>query len=189
MKRSVSVALLQAQRWVACVLFQVSCASEVPRVASVRQTDDMAPSTGSTAVPGSAHGQASSVGGELRGPPPCLPDGTHPRSEYGDWICCGVETEIPGVSCVQPWLDGGIYGDYGACLPEGSSFERKFAGSVCCNGGTEVHALRPALPGEGETTPGCTFAGVPSTGICVFCGDGACGDYENSCNCPADCPK
>jgi hypothetical protein len=121
--------------------------------------------------------------------PPCLEDGTHPLSEYGDPVCCGSPTELPGLSCVEPWLDGGVFGDFGRCLPEGYLFDLKFAGAVCCDGGMVSRAFGPAAPGDVEIEPGCTFLGNPSTGICTFCGDGICGEGESFCICEADCPR
>lgn len=68
----------------------------------------------------------------------------------------------------------------GACLGLGGRFMDFETEGRCCEGLVPVDDCVPA--GEGCACPDCPCH------ICLPCGDGVCGPFENECNCPADCP-
>ena len=91
-------------------------------------------------------------------------------------ICTGDAGERPGVNCVPPQPDGGIYG---RCRLEGELIEAKVVGGYCCEGLKKVtHEVLDA--------GGCQQIG-PEILWCARCGDGECHGVENRCNCPEDC--
>ncbi len=67
----------------------------------------------------------------------------------------------------------------GDCVEEGGSIPVVPDAPECCPG---LEAVGCARPVEGVCEP-CVGAVV-----CVRCGDGQCGEGENVCNCPDDCP-
>jgi hypothetical protein len=101
------------------------------------------------------------------------------RTDAGALVCCGGDTELPGLSCVDLSQDGGEFGIYGSCRQEGQDFDGKFAGAQCCDGLVRVGSELPSLACE---------PAVDSLFFCVRCGDGTCGNEENHCRCPQDCP-
>jgi len=125
-------------------------------------------------------GDASDAGG----------DASSGRYRSGPYTCCA---EGEGRSCCPPetlpdpsvgrtatcFQYGGVRG---ACTGAGETLEAKDICSVCCAGLTRIS--RDA-PGDGGA---CEPAPIPSLFLCSACGDGVCGDGENRCNCPGDCP-
>jgi hypothetical protein len=112
-------------------------------------------------------------------------------TDAGYRICCGRETEIPGVSCVDLSKPGGEFGNFGRCLTSGEAFDAKFGGAVCCVGLVRSELLVEEDGGMlGPPPGGCGADGPLSTKVCLPCGNGSCNEGENSCNCPSDCrPK
>jgi hypothetical protein len=105
------------------------------------------------------------------------------RTMVGVYTCCAP---IEGTACCAGMAQGLCF-PYGGtarrCREEGGQFDGKDICSVCCPGLTKVHSEEVAM---GETR--CQMAATPSTFICVMCGDGICGEFENRCRCPEDCP-
>jgi hypothetical protein len=104
----------------------------------------------------------------------------HPNHP-GIKACCGRPSERQGIDCV-PWslLDQ-------PCSTAGQfSDVKRYV--VCCSGlsgiSTSQPLVEPAVDGGTCSTP---FALDP-TRVCARCGDGICGQGENRCNCPQDCP-
>lgn len=56
-------------------------------------------------------------------------------------------------------------------------------GGACCEGLSRIAYVVMAESGA------CEAAGTQSTFVCTACGDGACGELENACNCPDDCAR
>jgi hypothetical protein len=112
------------------------------------------------------------------------------HTEAGYRVCCGRETEIPDVSCVDLSKPNGEFGMYGGCLEDGQTFDAKFVGAVCCEGlvRTELFIEMSGAP-FGPPPGGCAFAAAPSTKVCLPCGNGVCDAKENRCNCPQDCAE
>jgi hypothetical protein len=111
----------------------------------------------------------------------------------GDNICCGKGT---GTACCPPgtladpsagtsstcFQYGGVTGQ---CTPEGSSLDAKDLCSICCEGLVRIDSTVPD-----RETDACFRIELPSVFVCAACGNGTCDlTGENSCNCPADCPK
>lgn len=65
----------------------------------------------------------------------------------------------------------------GGCMNEG-----EYGLKACCNlGMTQISCASVSGPFK------CMIAGCGS--VCTYCGNGVCGDGENWCNCPKDCPR
>jgi hypothetical protein len=126
----------------------------------------------------------------FRAPDVCTPE-TDQYTEYGDRVCCGRDSEIPEVSCVDLSKDGGVFGMYGGCRPEGAVYDRKFAGGVCCSGLVSARVLVEASPDISHPglPPGCEIGAPGGIAVCVACPDERCGLGETPCNCPEDCPR
>jgi hypothetical protein len=115
---------------------------------------------------------------------PCFDD-----AAPGIRICCGQPGEVVGSNCAD-WDQ--IQRNLGRCIGEGAVFDAKEVayGLNCCSGldrldlvdSTDGASRYPGLPS------GCDFSGPVSLKLCARCGDGTCGDGENRCNCPKDCP-
>ncbi|MBN2497333.1 MAG: hypothetical protein JXR96_22270 [Deltaproteobacteria bacterium] len=74
----------------------------------------------------------------------------------------------------------------GTCHAEGESYEEDMAGGEkipCCPG---LVSIREAV--YDPKTGACSFPRCPCF-VCTRCGDGKCGQGENKCNCPKDCPN
>ena len=88
----------------------------------------------------------------------------------GCWSCVDratcEEREPPPMDCVP---DGGRRAVHPDALP-------------CCPGLVSIGCDRPSAETGGMCRRGCVGASY-----CTACGDGACGDGENDCNCPQDC--
>ncbi len=67
------------------------------------------------------------------------------------------------------------------CLGLGGQFMDFDTEGKCCEG---LVPMDDCVPSE----MGCACPDCPCH-ICLPCGDGECGPYENECNCPADCGK
>jgi len=91
--------------------------------------------------------------------------------------CTGQAGEQPGVNCIPPQPDGGIYGQ---CRLEGEEIEGKVVGAYCCEG---LKKIPHEILGDG----GCKQTAPDSVLWCARCGDGECNGIENRCNCPGDC--
>lgn len=92
-----------------------------------------------------------------------------------------------GVSCGQSEED---------CVTEGNTFSGKAVViKECCSGLTPKAPL--SFVPKGERDPDLMFASEykcreeapPGVKMCIRCGDGICGEYENPCTCPSDCPE
>jgi hypothetical protein len=113
------------------------------------------------------------------------------RAENRRWSsdCCGRETEIPELSCVDLSVDGGEFGVFRRCLREGEKFDAKFAGAQCCPGLVRAELYSPPTPGVPVDDGGCTTNSPPSTKTCLPCGNRGCDNSENQCNCLSDCSR
>jgi hypothetical protein len=112
---------------------------------------------------------------EMRGVYRCCAPG------QGTACCAGT----PQGTCFQY---GGVYD---ACVMAGDELDGKVICAACCAGLVRVPHLvvGASVPPPMDGLPdGCDAAGAESSFVCTACGDGACGDGENVCNCPADCP-
>lgn len=96
-------------------------------------------------------------------------------------ICTGAAGEIQGSNCIPAGLARKAHD---ACHSEGQDIDGKDigAGARCCPGLT---AISSSQPDNGK----CVNFAPPSILICTHCGDGVCGQGENPCNCPSDCPS
>jgi hypothetical protein len=108
------------------------------------------------------------------------------KTDAGFRICCGRETEIPEVSCVDLTVDGGEFGMYRKCVEMGRAFDAKFAGAQCCQGLARSEIIAPAT-GPLVDDAGCSVPMPPSVKTCLPCGNGVCDPGENRCNCTVDC--
>ena len=68
------------------------------------------------------------------------------------------------------------------CVSEGDGFESFETDGMCCPG------LVPVPDCFEDEGGGCACPNCPCY-LCTACGDGACGPFENVCNCPEDCPQ
>jgi hypothetical protein len=70
-----------------------------------------------------------------------------------------------------------------ACKAEGEGYDVKaLIEGPCCEG------LTAANTSEGPDADGaCQVNDLNPAKVCIACGDGACGEAENVCNCPDDC--
>ena len=93
--------------------------------------------------------------------------------------CC--DGGRPSPIC-QPY--GGIYRD---CRAAGEMYEGKVSCARCCPGLIRVSPTVPVADGGPAAT--CESTAPDSVLICINCGDGICGEGENSCRCPQDCPN
>ncbi|MBU2635217.1 hypothetical protein KJ841_01935 [Patescibacteria group bacterium] len=71
------------------------------------------------------------------------------------------------------------------CVKEGQEFSPDpfpdiFKKVRCCWG------LTPKIAAIAEDDGSCSYP-LCNCYICIKCGDNICGNYENKCNCPADC--
>jgi hypothetical protein len=79
------------------------------------------------------------------------------------------------------------------CVGLGDEYFAKEDGAECCDGlravSREDGIWKGTTPYPGtDYPPGCGPTGAPpDLMVCLACGDGACGDDENYCNCPDDC--
>ncbi len=85
------------------------------------------------------------------------------------------------------WECGNIDGF--CCLPETDCLMEGESGTIgedhCCSGLTEVEGLYPlATDSVDDCKPGCE-----NCFYCTRCGNDICGEAENYCNCPHDCPE
>ena len=108
-------------------------------------------------------------------------------TDAGHRICCGRESEIPEISCVDLSKENGEFGIFGGCLPDGRAFDAKLAGAICCSGLTRTDSYEEVDGGTPGFPPGCGASGPPSIKACRPCGNRSCDTGENRCNCPADC--
>jgi hypothetical protein len=109
-------------------------------------------------------------------------------TDAGARICCGRDTELPGLSCVDLTQDGGAFGIYGRCIEAGESFDAKIAGARCCAGLVRVDEDVETNMAVDGWPMGCgPSTSPPSSKLCVACGDGKCAGMENRCNCATDC--
>jgi hypothetical protein len=105
------------------------------------------------------------------------------RTMVGVYTCCApneAQACCAGIAQGLCYQYGGIAG---RCQDEGESFDGKDICSLCCSGLSKVH---PGAVPDGGTE--CESTAPPSAFVCVKCGDGVCGEFENRCTCPADCP-
>lgn len=102
------------------------------------------------------------------------------RNKQGFLICCGRDSELPGISCIDPDQKGGEFGIYGHCIESGETFDGKVVGAQCCS---KLARLSTSMP-TGES---CLTTGLVSEFVCSPCGDRVCNEFENRCNCPGDC--
>ena len=99
--------------------------------------------------------------------------------------CIGCPGEKPGVNCLLPQRDGGIYG---RCRKEGEIINGKVLGAYCCNHGDLGgigYIIRSEIVNDAGT---CMQTAPDDLLICSVCGDGICAEWENRCNCAIDCP-
>lgn len=105
------------------------------------------------------------------------------RTMAGVYMCCAPNE---GSACCAGTAQGMCFkygGTAGRCLQEGELFDGKDICAVCCSG---LSRIQPdELPDGGAD---CQRSAPPSIFICVKCGDGVCGEFENRCRCAADCP-
>lgn len=108
----------------------------------------------------------------------------------GVYRCC---REGIGTSCCEGTKEGTCFqygGNAGACTGEGQEYNAKDICAGCCPALTRQPAADfgdntpPSIDGFPE---GCDIKSH-ALFICVKCGDGICGNGENECNCPTDCP-
>lgn len=89
----------------------------------------------------------------------------------GSWACVdrngGAERPEPPVDCV----------------PDGGRRAVRPNAPPCCEGLASIGCDLPSTETGGMRRPGCVGASY-----CTACGNGVCGEGENDCNCPADCP-
>jgi hypothetical protein len=113
---------------------------------------------------------------------------THPAVP-GLRVCCGQPGELAGSNCVPRQV---IDDNLAHCVTEGQTFDAKMSslGLFCCSGLTrsEAYFTTDAATSPDPTLPAGCGSPPPSIKICTRCGNGVCGDGENRCNCPADCP-
>jgi hypothetical protein len=127
-----------------------------------------------------------------------VPPSMNPQGEecYGDLftpyfcVACGDGICGPGENfcrcpedCAQP--DGGFDAGDGSlpCMSEDAGIASVRDSLPCCAGLVTRLNLVPVA------TPAGTECKLPSDAkVCIKCGDGVCGPYENFCICPADCP-
>jgi len=110
------------------------------------------------------------------------PTGEAGTTMVGVYTCCA---QGEGTDCCFGIARGLCFtygGSAGRCLEEGEEFDAKDICAGCCAGLSKVH---PGSLADGGTE--CQSTAPPSVFICVRCGDGVCGDFENRCSCPADC--
>ncbi|QSQ12289.1 hypothetical protein [Myxococcus landrumensis] len=117
-----------------------------------------------------------------------LPPGGKMRMEVADVWCEGMPVERCGKypqDCeVAVYCDGTrfcrsqeLYPSLETCAGEGI-----LGASVACCAGL---VARCGVPSGGET---CNLQkGDESEPVCIRCGDGVCGPFEQACNCPEDC--
>lgn len=107
----------------------------------------------------------------------------------GVYACCGEGEGTECCGAAEPGMCFEYGGIYQGCVADGENLEGKVICAICCSGQaarepmvetTETYDGYPAGCGPGEEPP--------SLLICVTCGDGICGDGENVCVCPEDCP-
>jgi len=83
---------------------------------------------------------------------------------------CGPGENI--CNCPQDCKECGELGDF-VCPPD--------RGCKCCNGFSPVRQCDIAGIGQ-------CYCEDENRYICIDCGDGVCGPFEQKCNCPQDCP-
>lgn len=120
---------------------------------------------------------------EMRGVYRCCAEGT------GTDCCDGFPKSPSGSNMCFAY--GGVYGD---CRRAGEELEGKVICAGCCEGLERVDIVVPGdmiPPGEDGLAAGCDLlANVPpSLHVCIRRGDGVCGEGENFCNSPEDCPR
>jgi hypothetical protein len=113
--------------------------------------------------------------------------------EDGPYRCCAPDA---GTSCCVGTKTGFCFeygGIYKTCTGPGQQYEGKVICARCCPGLARTTIVHPgdAVPSSVDGLPdGCDEGDEPGgLGVCIACGDGACGPGENFCNCPADCPR
>ncbi|MBW2732984.1 MAG: hypothetical protein JRH20_11380 [Deltaproteobacteria bacterium] len=79
-------------------------------------------------------------------------------------------------------LGDGLLPDGTACVPEGGKFTDPEPAGRCCE------SLVPVTDAIPDGNGGCAQPDCPCY-VCTQCGDATCGQGENYCNCPQDCPK
>lgn len=111
--------------------------------------------------------------------------------EYDDGVyhCCA---EGDGTACCEGYEPGMCFeygGIYGVCGQPGEEREAKVICGLCCPGLTMVSQAIETTAAFSTFPEGCGPGPAPfSLLVCVACGDGVCGDGENPCRCPEDCP-
>ncbi len=105
--------------------------------------------------------------------------------EHGCKSSAGYSWCEAKAKCIRVWEeDCGSDLDLPAsngCITEGGSI-RDYQGTSCCEGLGRISTSRPKITGECEFITG-------GVGVCSDCGNEVCEQWENKCNCPADCLK
>ncbi len=69
------------------------------------------------------------------------------------------------------------------CAREGEGFDVKAMDpGPCCDGLTAANTTA-----EPDADGVCQEVDINPARVCIACGDDACGEAENRCNCPEDC--
>jgi hypothetical protein len=105
------------------------------------------------------------------------------RTIVGVYTCCAPNEAKACCAGIAQGLCYQYGGVVGRCLNDGESFDGKDICSLCCSGLSRGH---PAALSDGGTA--CESTAPASIFVCLRCGDGVCGEFENHCTCPADCP-
>jgi len=105
------------------------------------------------------------------------------RTMIGVYNCCAPNEAKACCAGIAQGLCYQYGGVAGRCLNDGESFDGKDICSLCCSGLSRVH---PGAVPDGGTA--CESMAPVSIFVCIRCGDGVCGEFENHCTCPADCP-
>jgi hypothetical protein len=119
------------------------------------------------------------------------PDGQADPGEYDDGVyhCCA---DGDGTACCDGYEQGMCFqygGVYEGCVPAGGEIEGKVICALCCDGLVEREPMVETTQVFDGYPEGCgPGPAPPSILVCVACGDGVCGEGENRCVCPEDCP-
>lgn len=88
---------------------------------------------------------------------------------------------------IIPWIVETV--DIKECAKEGETVSDIFEDypSKCCEGLTKWNSGMDTRISVGDECYSTLMVSGSPTGICIKCGDGICGEFQNVCNCPEDC--